>query len=198
MHYTDDRGVPLVIDDFTLPYELKSTYKEVLTNRQKLCANNKLIAEFMHFLGAHSSEKYRHLLTSSPDDSRDSDGLSDSSTSSSVADAREDKIISRKCKAGLAWMAGKGGHIHFVLDRINISKVIHKAYPYGHSFTAIELRWIYRNRFRAGVQGCVQFWNSGEPVIPPWETVEGKTAWENYSPNLVPEKPGLVALRIGF
>jgi hypothetical protein len=198
MYYLEEYGVPIVIDTFTLPYELKARYRDTLTDRQKLCANNKLIGEFMHFLGAHSSEKYRHLLTSSPHDPQPSNGLSGSTPSWWAAEAREDKMTSRKCKAGLAWMAAKGGHVHFVLDGINISKVIHKAYSHGNSFTATELRWVYRNRFRQEVQRCVQFWNNGQPVVPPWETVEGKTAWQNYSPNFVPEKPGLVALRVGF
>jgi hypothetical protein len=198
LFYTEEYGVPVAIDHFTLPYELQSAYKEILTARQKLCANNKLIGEFMHFLGTHPSDKYKFLSTGSPNDSRDSDCLSDYSTSSKVAEAREDKMIARKCKAGLAWMAAKGGHVHFILDEMDIDKVIQKSYPYGSSYTATELRWVYRNRFRLEVQRCVQFWNNGKPVIPPWETAKGQPAWQDYSPNLVPGKPVLAVHRTGF
>ena len=59
----------------------------------------------------------------------------------------------------------------------------------GSSFTASELRWVYRNRLRPEVQEHVQFWKARIPVPPPWDrsTEEGDAwdAWEAYKPKRV-------------
>ncbi|MBI6550552.1 hypothetical protein [Xenorhabdus lircayensis] len=98
------------------------------------------------------------------------------------------QVTSRKCKAGLSWIAHElhRSCIHFILDGINMESVINKYYEkYTKnkiSYTGSELRWIYRNRRDPKVQSCTQFWRNGVPVIPPW--VEGKDAalWQNYHP----------------
>ncbi|WP_157664497.1 hypothetical protein [Bordetella genomosp. 9] len=195
--YRDEYNLPIIIDHFILPYEYGPGYREMLSDGQKQCRNHQLLKEFVQFLGAHPSGKYRYLFTGSPSDSRDSDSFSDASDSTEAEEAREDKMTFRKCKAGLAWEAARNGHIHFMLDAIDIDAVVNKIPPYGDSITASELRWVYRNRFKVEVQHCIQFWHKGEPVIPPWQTIDGKAVWERYSPNLVPGRPSLSALRFG-
>ncbi|WP_431689155.1 hypothetical protein [Hahella sp. NBU794] len=100
----------------------------------------------------------------------------------------ENSILRAKSKFGIEWTIRKNrGHIHFVLDGMNMAEVATKTYleldlPKGkadsdlkiRSITGSELRWIYRNRNVKAVQDRVQFWFSGgksnfSPVSPPWE-----------------------------
>jgi hypothetical protein len=49
------------------------------------------------------------------------------------------------------------------------------------AITNAELRWIYRNRAKSGVQEHVQFWLNGSPCAPPWEhSDEIKALWAQY------------------
>lgn len=61
------------------------------------------------------------------------------------------------------------------------------------SYTASELRWIYRNRNNIKVQNAVQFWYKNNPCCPPWypafneicgQAVSG--LWARYIPKNVP------------
>jgi hypothetical protein len=81
-------------------------------------------------------------------------------------------IFARKCKAGIRWATLRGTTVHFILDKLNLRKVVLKETVMHNGrkgcITASELRWIYRNRFDPYVMRCVQFWLNGEPVSPPW------------------------------
>jgi hypothetical protein len=84
--------------------------------------------------------------------------------------------LKKKLKCGLEWMAtnGRGSAVHFLLDGINMGDVVFKFSadtPGGERrrpYTAVELRWIYRNRHDPRVQKCIQFWLKGKPTSPPW------------------------------
>ncbi|PHM47879.1 hypothetical protein [Xenorhabdus miraniensis] len=99
-----------------------------------------------------------------------------------------EQVTSRKCKAGLSWFSQSltRSCIHFILDEIDIERVIYKLSENKRkkksSYTGSELRWIYRNRRDPKVRSCIQFWREGVPVAPPW--IEGKDAslWQNYHP----------------
>jgi hypothetical protein len=104
-----------------------------------------------------------------------------------------------KSKFGLEWtLRGNRGHIHFVLDDIDMGAVVTKTHnftdpltgnvlaqdlPRGkapddardkeRTITHSELRWIYRNRANPLVSGGIQFWLSVHGAIapcgPPWD-----------------------------
>jgi hypothetical protein len=100
-----------------------------------------------------------------------------------------------KSKFGLDWaLRNNIGHIHFVLDGIDMAAVVTKTHnftdggkvlaedsPRGkapddaekeRTITHSELRWIYRNRNNPQVRQGVQFWlTSGtmQPCGAPWE-----------------------------
>ncbi|WP_340608998.1 hypothetical protein [Xenorhabdus bharatensis] len=89
--------------------------------------------------------------------------------------------LGRKCKGGLSWVSMSNSdltrnmHIHFILDDINMDRVVNKR---DYNITGKELRWLYRNRHEIRVAQQVQFWKDGTPTSPPWETEEA--LWENY------------------
>lgn len=105
-----------------------------------------------------------------------------------------------KSKFGLEWTIRNGrGHIHFILDGIDMGAVVTKTHCYQddqhnnilaqdlprgkarrgvdkeRTITHSELRWIYRNRGNPQVQNRVQFWRTrNRDVIPcqaPWDNV---------------------------
>jgi hypothetical protein len=110
-----------------------------------------------------------------------------------------------KSKFGMEWILnGDRGHIHFVLDDIDMAAVVTKThhfadpisgdvlardFPRGkapadadnkeRTITHSELRWIYRNRTNPKVSGGVQFWLSGGGGInacpPPWDNAQRST-----------------------
>jgi hypothetical protein len=113
------------------------------------------------------------------------------------ADARKQNAAWRaKSKFGMEWtISNARGHIHFVLDGIDMGAVVTKTHrfvdgngvvlaqdmPRGkasipddkeRTITHSELRWIYRNRANPLVQQRVQFWRTAANIqtcIPPWE-----------------------------
>jgi hypothetical protein len=111
-----------------------------------------------------------------------------------------------KSKFGMEWMlSGNRGHIHFVLDDIDMAAVVTKTheftsptsgkvlardFPRGkapadtnnkeRTVTHSELRWIYRNRANPLVSGGIQFWlsgNGGQIAVcgPPWDNTVNTT-----------------------
>lgn len=103
-----------------------------------------------------------------------------------------------KSKFGMEWtIANARGHIHFVLDAIDMGAVVTKTHrfvdpggqvlaqdnPRGkapadgdkeRTITHSELRWVYRNRTNPQVQQRVQFWRTPAgaaiaPCGPPWD-----------------------------
>jgi hypothetical protein len=117
--------------------------------------------------------------------------------SSGVSSAVQNAAWRAKSKFGMEWTLKNGrGHIHFVLDDIDMGAVVTKTHqfvdgngvvvaqdlprgkapPEGEkerTITHSELRWIYRNRQNPLVQGGVQFWRTTGGVIqpcgPPWD-----------------------------
>jgi hypothetical protein len=109
-----------------------------------------------------------------------------------------------KSKFGMEWtLNGNRGHIHFVLDDIDMAAVVTKTHNYTdptsgdvlardsprgkappnavkeRTITHSELRWIYRNRNNPLVSGGIQFWLSGNGGIAvcgaPWDNVTNMT-----------------------
>ncbi|MFC7395896.1 hypothetical protein ACFQU1_01645 [Chelatococcus sp. GCM10030263] len=116
------------------------------------------------FLGAvRGHPKYSTLLTTSEEN---------------WTEERYNRDIRRKIKAGLDWMCNDPCDtcVHFLLDDIDMRQVARKEHDadcvtkFGkqRSFTGVELRWIYRNRYKPEVQRRIQFWMRGEPTCPPW------------------------------
>ncbi|MBV9791733.1 MAG: hypothetical protein JOZ51_26310 [Chloroflexi bacterium] len=100
-----------------------------------------------------------------------------------------------KSKFGMEWtLSNQRGHIHFMLDQIDMGAVVSKTHlftagttvlaqdtPQGkapngvdkeRTITHSELRWIYRNRNNPLVQGRIQFWMTTAGTVqacaPPW------------------------------
>jgi hypothetical protein len=109
-----------------------------------------------------------------------------------------------KSKFGLDWaLRNKVGHIHFVLDDIDMAAVVTKTHkftdaagkvlaeddPRGkapggidkeRTITHSELRWVYRNRKNPLVSQGVQFWlsNTAGTILPcgaPWDDAVRET-----------------------
>ncbi len=98
--------------------------------------------------------------------------------------------ISRKCKAGLYWASNSDMIVHFILDDIDMDRVVFKK---DESITASELRWLYRNKNDEGVKITVKFWKDGGYVPAPWDSEDGKKLWGNYKP----KKTGSIVHRPG-
>jgi hypothetical protein len=72
--------------------------------------------------------------------------------------------------------------IHFVLDGLDIGKVINKEGLDGHSVTASELRFLYRNitKNKDKLGDKVIFYKQGEVANAPY--VGNEQQWEDYKP----------------
>lgn len=95
--------------------------------------------------------------------------------------------IGRKCKAGLHWATEDEINVHFLLDGIDMDKVISKKIILSDSehinfksVTGSELRWVYRNRHDEKVQKNINFWKDGARTDPPW--VSNRLLWDTYRP----------------
>ncbi|ALL39858.1 hypothetical protein B9T65_00160 [Serratia marcescens] len=90
------------------------------------------------------------------------------------------KFFSRGSKAGLEKIisSGKGDRVHFVLDGIDIERVINKSG--GPSITNSELRYLYRHRHDINGKGKVHFYKSKQEVLAPWESDPAR--WREYTP----------------
>jgi hypothetical protein len=101
----------------------------------------------------------------------------------------------RKCKAGLRWVIASQDErcVHFLLDELNLDLVIGEGLfddgePFkSRSYTASELRWVYRHRNDPQVQKKVQFWLNLIPVSPPWFGPRGAIWQRIYKPKSEPE-----------
>ncbi|MHA7841453.1 MAG: hypothetical protein ACX932_06265 [Gammaproteobacteria bacterium] len=94
----------------------------------------------------------------------------------------------RSCKAAIEYVLKKGGTIHFILDNIDLTRVIQKQYEKiskkgtkkivkDLSFTASELRYIYRyQKILDDLPGEVVFYQKGNLCEAPWQI--DATQWE--------------------
>ncbi|BET98370.1 hypothetical protein [Xenorhabdus taiwanensis] len=179
---------PIFIDQYMLPQEKpklrgespeeKERYRKSYShwkrqsNNMKLAKNHPYHKSFTSYGDNH--EKYNTAFSKTP-------------TKEGIG-----RLFSRKCKAGLSWITMSNGNndivknntVHFILDNIDMRYVTNKInFRQDRSdVTAIELRWIYRNRKNPNVQKKIQFWLNGHPTQPPWENEEGKKIWKLYTP----------------
>lgn len=91
------------------------------------------------------------------------------------------------CKRAIDFTVSHGRKIRFLLDGLNLQDVTSKARRYGPSFTASELRYIYRNwnRFRDHV---VFYENGIRSEQAPWEI--DLAAWGAYETSRQQKKAG--------
>ena len=109
--------------------------------------------------------------------------------------------IRRSCKAAIEYVLRQGGTIHFVLDHINMDRVVNKEYEHpakkedctklkDYSFTASELRYIYRHQhLLKHLKGHIVFYNGGAVCEAPWES--HPTPWEEALGKTIKEVPTL-------
>jgi len=100
------------------------------------------------------------------------------------------KVITRMSKAALDMMikSTSGEKVHFILDGLDIDKVIKKqemgsAYS-ERSTTAAELRFLYRNRDQ--IKGRVFFYKNRVKVQSPWDSASDR--WLDYNPKSLLKK----------
>ncbi|WP_127956806.1 PAAR domain-containing protein [Serratia microhaemolytica] len=87
-------------------------------------------------------------------------------------------MAKRSSKLGLEMTADEQAthKVHFILDRLDLKKVVSKQGNYGQSVTASELRYVYRNYER--LLGRLFFYRNGNNVPPPWLSDPG--LWSEY------------------
>ncbi|WP_374699524.1 RHS repeat-associated core domain-containing protein [Wolbachia endosymbiont (group A) of Limnophora tigrina] len=93
---------------------------------------------------------------------------------------RMERQIARACKAGIVFKTSRGKKVHFVLDEIDINRVLDKKIYHYKNITSGELRSIYRQRNKEWIEKNVVFWKGGKKVNPPWEDDKMRKAWKNY------------------
>lgn len=86
------------------------------------------------------------------------------------------RAVMHKVKGGLNWVKEEKNKAYFILDGIDMDKVVAKE----PSATGVELRWIYRNWHDPAVKASVHFRKNGGPADPPWVT-DAET-WARYKP----------------
>ncbi|WP_046069106.1 hypothetical protein [Pseudomonas synxantha] len=85
--------------------------------------------------------------------------------------------IRRKCKAGLYWASTNNITVHFVLDGIDMNRVVSKEYE---EFTSSELRWLFRHKHENGVIKAVKYYKDGDYAPAPWDAGDSKELWKSY------------------
>lgn len=83
--------------------------------------------------------------------------------------------------------AQKRNVIHFVVDGIIMDDVVLKKGEGGHSVTASELRYAFRNRER--LNGRLFFYERGELTSTPWQS--NPALWQNYDHKPIARKERL-------
>ena len=166
----DRQDIPYFADHFKTPHEQRT---EEIESWQAGTINSAQHHEFLSYLQGATNPKYKGVYE-----------FDLSAIPKNLQEDMEDQMTSRKSKAGLEWMTTeRKGRVHFILDNIDMYAVVRKLGEGGSSFTASELRWVYRNRSRPEVQERVQFWRAGIPVPPPWDrSPEARDAWQAYKP----------------
>ena len=96
----------------------------------------------------------------------------------------------RVCKAGILFALERGHRVHFILDHLDMERVVYKSGDDDKSenfegakhrgYTGAELRSIYRMRHDTELMARVLFWRNDQCVAPPWETQ--RELWEQYRP----------------
>lgn len=92
----------------------------------------------------------------------------------------EEELFRRFCKDAIRYTIEHGGKIHSLLDELESGAIARKEEGLGTSFTASELRYIYRNWSK--LKDHVFFYEGGELAPAPWETTIGREEWKQYAP----------------
>lgn len=91
----------------------------------------------------------------------------------------EYELFRRFSKDAIIYAVKKGYNIHFLLDGLQMAPIINKTSSLGTSYTASELRFIYRNWEK--LKNNIIFYEGGREVNAPWHTVTGAEEWAKYS-----------------
>ncbi len=96
----------------------------------------------------------------------------------------------RVCKGGLLFAISQGKRAHFILDKLDMKRVVEKsgkdndAANYNgakhRGYTGAELRSLYRMRDDQDAMSHVVFWENGKKVDAPWE--RDPELWATYTP----------------
>lgn len=103
----------------------------------------------------------------------------------------------RGSKLGIEMAAQKRNATHFVVGGIIMDDAVLKKGEGGHSVTASELRYAFRNRER--LNGRLLFYERGELTSPPWKS--NPALWQVYDNKPIARKERLNflgALRTSF
>lgn len=180
-------GVPATVDQYR---------KKAMDNLSK--KNRKTWKGFLQENESHP--KYGRYMQTIRSHNNDEEAFAEFSKN----EKQINSIWRAKSKFGMEWTIKnqQGGHIHFMLDTIDMGAVVTKTHefispddksilacdrPRGkapdsdkeRTITHSELRWIYRNRNNPLVQARVQFWMTiGNQLItcaPPWNNENADT-----------------------
>jgi len=109
------------------------------------------------------------------------------------ADPTAEAYFTRKrrvCKGGILFVLNQGKRVHFILDNLDMKRVVHKdgkddlAENFGgakhRGYTGAELRSVYRMRNNKKAMGQITFWENDKRVSAPWIT--NPMLWAEYTP----------------
>jgi hypothetical protein len=96
-----------------------------------------------------------------------------------------DLRVGRACKGGLEYTLENGNAIYFVLDNLDLNKIIDdcKNESTDRKFTGKEFKWLYRNRHKDTVKSHVQFIENGQHAPAPWSDPEKKEIFSLFEKN---------------
>ena len=110
----------------------------------------------------------------------------DRGNNAQVKAAADDISVRRSCKFGIEYVVQNlGGRIHYVLDGIDIKKVVDRATITNKSgyekvpICTSELRFLFRQWQRFGSK--VQFWQNYDHCAPPWADSATQEDWAAYA-----------------
>lgn len=97
------------------------------------------------------------------------------------------------CKRAIDFTIAQGRKILFLLDGLNMFDVVSKSNVYGPSFTASELRYIYRNWNR--FKDHIAFYEEGSRLVhAPWELETQQDLWNEYERYRQNKREGAVTI----
>ena len=141
---------------------LSREYTDYLSKHERYSFSSTALDFGQHFFAPHESDRPTGPISSTPEINR-----------------YASKLISRGSKAALSMLleSTDDRQIHFLLDGLDVTRVILKSG--GHSSTASELRYLYRNR--DNLNGKVKFYLNRQEVSAPW--VSNPRQWKAYRPS---------------
>lgn len=200
-HYLDPAKKPrgkLSSDDFAKAHDLKekeffaiNTYNVSLTNAEVREKQNE-VSRYLKAIDAspRSNPYVAQGLATSPSTAdlqklKKSNARLDPSSPGEVRAAAYDMAVRRSSKFGIEYVARNlGGKIHYILDGIDIGKVITRATVSNKSYEktpicSSELRFLFRNW--QAYKSSVQFWKKYDHADPPWYDDKTDELWAAYA-----------------